>query len=407
MLLKKNFWVIFVLGMAAGLPLALVLSTLKAVLVEFGFGIELIGLFSLVALPYSIKFIVAPIFDGFLPPVFARLGRRKSWIVLLQILLAVAILLLGFSFISPGQNIGFIAFLAFLVAAFSASQDVVIDAYRIELFKEEDLGLSASFYIFGYRVGVLISGALALFLADILSWQVVFAMMAGFMTFFAGFSCFIGEKKAKIAQKYDFLAWLRQFLVEPLLDFTKKKGWLVILLLIVSFKLSDAFAGSLSLPFFLDLGFSKGQIAGIVKSFGLFATLFGVFCGGFLVKKISIYKALFLAIIIQGVSNLAFAYLAVKGNEIGVLYGVIFVENFSGGIGDAVFVAYLSMLCNIRFSATQYAILSSFAGLSRAVFASSAGVLVAKIGWIYFFVFSAALLLVALLFLALIDKKNA
>ncbi len=170
------------------------------------------------------------------------------------------------------------------------------------------------------------------------------------------------------------------------------------------FKISDAFAGSLAVLFFLDLGFSKTEIATIVKIFGLFATLFGVFCGGFIAKKFGIYKSLFIALIIQSLSNLSYIYLTKVGYNIDALYLVIFVENFSGGIGDAVFVAYLSMLCNIKFSATQYAIFSSFASLSRSVFSSSAGVVVMKFGWYNFFIFSIFLSIPTLIFLLLIKK---
>ncbi len=402
--IHKNFFIIFALGLSSGLPLALILATLKTLLAEKNFDLQVIGFLSLVSIPYSIKFCFAPIIDSYRLPFLAKiLGHRKSWIILMQICLAILIALLGEA--GENANLFLITIFAVLVAFFSASQDVVIDAYRIELFDEKNQGLGASFYIFGYRFGLLISGALALFLADKMQWNLVYFIMSCFMIFCVFITLFSSESKKNFQIKSDnFFAWFKSYVIFPILDFTKKPKWYIILLLIICFKLSDSFAGSLNMPFFLELGFSKTQIATIVKTFGLFATLFGVFCGGFLVKKIGIYKSLWVGVIIQALSNLVFSYLAKVGYNVDALYATIFIENFSGGIGDAVFVAYLSVLCNINFSATQYAILSSFAGLSRALFASSAGIVAVNLGWYKFFIFSTFLSIPTLIFLVLIKK---
>lgn len=401
---KKNFWIIFALGMSSGLPLALVLSTLKALLADQNFDLRIIGFMSLVTIPYSIKFLFAPFIDSLKIPILSKIfKKRRSWIFLTQILLVFSILLLGIA--GQRADLGLIVLFAFLVATFSAMQDVTIDGYRIELFEPEDQGLGASFQIFGYRIGMLISGAFALFLADHYDWQFVYLIMSIFMAFCC-FATFFAKERDNVERKkgFGFLFWVKEFVIAPIKDFAKRSKWYIILLFVIFFKLSDAFAGSLAIPFFLELGFSKSEIATIVKTFGLFATLLGVFCGGVIVKKLGIYKSLFLGVIIQALSNLTYAYLSGAGYNINALYATIFVENFSGGIGDAVFVAYLSMLCNIRFSATQYAILSSFAGLSRILFASGAGVVALKIGWYKFFIFSIFLSIPTLIFLLIIKK---
>lgn len=404
---NNNFIVIFFLGFSSGLPIALILSTLKAFLTDKGFDIKTIGFLSLVTIPYSIKFLFAPFIDSMsLPFLTKRIGQRKSWILINQVFLAVTIFFLGQS--TEIADIKLIALFASLVAFFSASQDVVIDAYRIELFESQDQGLAASFYTFGYRIALLISGAFALFLADQVDWIATYNSMSLIMILCVLILVFSKETRIKFhSNNHNFILWLRQFVVSPLKDFTKKTGWLIILLLIIFFKLGDIFASSLTMPFLLELGFSKTEIAKIVKTFGLVATLLGAAFGGIMVKKIGIKKSLWIAIIVQMMSNLAFAYLANVGYNIQILYLTIFAENFSSGIGDAVFVAYLSSLCNIKFSATQYATLSSFASLSRSLISSSSGIAASYLGWINFFIFSTFLSIPTLLFLFIVNRiKN-
>lgn len=402
----KNILIIFFLGISAGLPLALIISTLKALLLEKGFDLKTIGFFSLVSLPYSLKIFFAPIIDSCRVPFLTKIfGQRKSWIILSQIFLAVFIALLGIAGIAG--NLSLIAIFAFLVAFASASQDIVIDGYRIEIIEKEDQGLAASFYVYGYRVGMLISGALALVLADLISWDAVYFLMAGFMISCI-FITFFAEESRKNWQpkKENILGWFKDYVFEPLRDFTHHKRWFVVLLFIIAFKLGDAFAGNLTLPFLLELGFTKLEIASIAKTFGLFATLFGIFIGGVLVKKIGMIKSLWIAGIAQMVSNFAFSYLAQVGADPNTLYLVVFAENFSGGIGDSVFVAYLSSLCNVAFSATQYALLVSFATMARSVLASSAGIFAQDIGWYNFFILSAFLAVPGLLFLFWLTAKK-
>jgi MFS transporter, PAT family, beta-lactamase induction signal transducer AmpG len=402
----KKFCIIFFLGIASGLPLALILSTLKALLLDKGFDLKTIGFFSLVALPYSLKIFFAPIIDSCSIPFLTRnLGHRRSWIIFNQLLLVFFISLLGVAGIAA--NLWAITLFSFLVAFASASQDIVIDGYRIELLEQEDQGLAASFYVYGYRIGMLISGAGALALADILSWDAVYFIMAGCMASTVFVTILADETRKNFKTKsHSFLSWIKNSVIDPFIDLTRHKQWVAIIAFVICFKLADAFAGNLTLPFLLEIGFSKIEIASIVKTFGLFATLFGVFVGGVLVKKININNSLWIAALAQMLSNLTFAYLATIGYNREVLYGVIFIENMSGGIGDAVFVAYLSALCNRSFSATQYAILVSFATLSRSLLTSSAGIFAQNLGWHDFFILSTLIAIPSLLFLMMLQKSQ-
>jgi len=404
---RKPILVLLFLGFSAGLPLALILSTLKAFLVDRNVDLAVIGFFALISLPYSIKFLWAPLIDSIKIPYLTNLlGRRRSWIILTQILLLFLIALLGV--FSNSDDLSYIIFIALAIAFTSASQDIVIDAYRIEYIKPENQAIAASMYIYGYRVGMLISGALALFLSDQMSWNLVYYFVA--LTMFIGiFATLIGdeEKVKKIKDKsFNFISWFKNSVIDPFADFITRPKWYIILLFILSFKLTDAFAGNLFLPFLLEIDFTKTQIAGIVKTFGLFATLLGALIGGILVKKIGLIKALWTAITLQMLSNFGFYYLSLIGNDVTSLYGVIFIENLSGGIGDVVFVAYLSSLCNIRFSATQYALLVSIASIARSFLSSPAGIFAAKFGWSNFFLLSIIFGIPALLFLFILRKNQ-
>ncbi len=388
------------------MPLALILSTLKAFLLEKGFDLATIGFFSLAALPYSLKIFFAPIIDSKKVPLLTKIfGQRKSWIILTQILLAIFIAALGVAGIF--QNLYSLALIAFLIGLASASQDIVIDGYRIELIEKENQGFAASFYVYGYRIGLLVSGALALVLAEIFGWNATYFILALTMASCVLITIFIEETRKDFVQKNEnFIQWFKHSIISPLHDLTTHNLWFVILLFVVLFKLGDAFAGNLTLPFLLEIGFTKIEIAKIVKTFGLFATLFGALCGGILIKKINLNKTLWIAAIMQMLSNLAFALQAKVGYDPNLLYLTIFAENFSGGIGDAAFVAYLSSLCNLSFSATQYAILSSLATTARSFLASSAGVFAAKIGWYKFFILSTFLALPGIIFLFWLTVKN-
>jgi PAT family beta-lactamase induction signal transducer AmpG len=402
----KNFIIIFFLGFSSGLPLALIMSTLQALLFEYGINLKTIGLFSLVTIPYNLKIFFAPIIDSFgLFYLSKKLGQRRSWMIVTQLLLAIFIALIGI--FADNHNVGLIAILAFLVAFSSASQDLVIDAYRIELISKEDQGFAASFYSYGYRIAIVVATAGALTLSHLFGWNVVYLIMAG-LTSIGMISVLFADDTRKnwVTKSYNFVSWFKSAVAAPLKDLIKRPKWYLILIFIICFKLSDAFAGSLTTSFLLDIKFSKIEIASIVKTFGLFATLFGVFIGGALVKRFGLNKAILIALLMQITSNLGFCYQATIGYNPTSLYGIIFAENFSGGIGDAALVAYLSSLCNIMFSATQYSLLVSLASLGRSLFSSSAGIIASKFGWVNFFAFSILLSIPSLLVLFILSRKK-
>ena len=403
---KKNFLVIFFLGISAGIPITLILSTLKALLVDKGFDLQIIGFLSLVSLPYSLKIFVAPVVDSLAIPYFTKkLGNRRSWIMITQILLTILISLLGV--FGEVASLKGIAILSFLVACVSATQDIVIDGYRIELIKKEDQAVASGYYIYGYRIGMLISGSLALALSDKIRWDLVYLMMSGFMMLCIISTLFAKESRVNWhPRKYHFKIWFIKFIIRPLRNFSERKNWMSILFFIVLFKLADAFVGNLTLPFLLEIGYTKIEIATILKTFGLFAVLVGVYAGGFLSKKIGIHKALWLATILQAVSNFSFIYLVVTEKTISSLYAIVFIENFCGGIGDVIFVGYLSSICNLKFSSTQYALFSSISSISRSVLSSTSGFYASYFGWINFFIFSGLLAIPAIALLIILNKNN-
>ncbi len=403
---KKNFLIIFFLGISSGIPITLILSTLKALLFDKGFDIQVVGFLSLVSLPYSLKIFVAPIVDSMAVPYLTkRFGNRRSWIIFTQILLTTLIFSLGI--FGEMASLKGIVILSFLVACVSATQDIVIDGYRIELIKKEEQALASGFYIYGYRVGMLISGSLALALSDKIRWDLVYFLMSGFMLLCIIATFFAKESRVNWhPRKYHFKIWFVKFIILPLKNFSTRKNWVTILIFIILFKLADAFVGNLTLPFLLEIGYTKTEIATILKTFGLFAILVGVYAGGIISKKIGIHRALWLATILQALSNFSFIYLATTDKSLSSLYAVVFIENFCGGIGDVIFVGYLSSICNLKFSSTQYALFSSISSISRSTLSSFSGFYASSFGWVNFFIFSGLLAIPAIALLIILNKNN-
>ena len=403
---QKNIIIIFFLGLASGIPLALIFSTLKVFLVDRDIDIVKIGFISLISIPYSIKFLWAPLIDSVkLPYLYKKLGKRRSWIFLTQSILFALTISLGI--LSQQGSLSVIITIALLIAITSATHDIAVDAYRIETIKTDNQAFAASFYIYGYRIGMLISGSLALILSDIISWDMVYYMVA--ITVLIGILTTIKADEKKLigeTRKFIIKRWLIRAILLPLKDFLSRPKWYIIVLFILCFKLTDAFAGNLFLPFLLEMDFSKTEIATIVKTFGMFATLFGAFIGGVLFKKLGVNKCLWVAILAQIISNIGFYYLSLIGNDIKSLYLVIFIENLSGGIGDVVFIAYLSSLCNIRFTATQYSLLVSIASASRAFLSSPAGIFANMFGWSNFFLLSIILGIPSLILLIILNQNK-
>lgn len=379
------------LGFSSGLPLLLTLSTLSAWLKEDNVSLTGIGLFALVGLPYTLKFCWAPIVDRMpLPPLTSMLGRRRGWCIATQIALAVAIVGLGST--DPLTNPAATAAWALAVAFTSASQDIVIDALRVEVLEEKQYGAGAAMVVAGYRVGLLVAGAGALFLAEAVDWFWVYAAMAAFMSVGVVTVLLLPEPDRPDVENVvkhassGPAAWLQQAVIEPFADFMRRPGWLGILAFVLFYKFGDSLAGIMAIPFYLDIGFSKSEIASVSKIFGLVATLAGGFAGGLVVARLGIMRSLIICGVLQMGSNLLFAVQAAVGHSIPMLTVTIAVENIAGGMGTAAFVAYLSALCNIAFTATQYALLSSFMAFARTVLSAPGGALAENTDWITFFV---------------------
>ncbi|MFN4311953.1 MAG: AmpG family muropeptide MFS transporter [Ferrovibrio sp.] len=419
---------IAVLGFASGLPLALTGQTLQAWLTESGASLKDIGLFALVGVPYTLKFLWAPLVDRLPLPLLTRwLGRRRGWLIFAQALLMAAIAALAFS--NPGQALIFTAFCAVAVAFASATQDIVIDAWRVEILEERQLAAGAAAIVFGYRIGMLVSSAGALYMATIFAWPLVYLAMAAILVIGAITVLLAGEPAAKqrgdaerrFAEAQSWLAarphlsgmtaaamaWLYTSVAGPFLQFMSRKGWIGILLFVMLFKLGDSLAGVLATSFYLNLGFTKSEIAEVSKLYGFAATMLGLFLGGWLMQAVGLYRALWVCGILQMGSNLLFAVLAMQGHDLWFLALTVGVENLASGMGTAALVAYLSALCDIAYTATQYALLSSLTAVARTVLSSYAGFMAESLGWPLFFVATTVAALPGLALLAWLTRRGA
>lgn len=380
--LSKRMLVMLLLGFWSGLPIALTSGTLQAWLSDEGIDIKLIGIFSSVTLPYSLKFLWSPLLDRYAPSFSGKtfLGRRRGWIFLSQVLLGFSIFGLGLG--NPSENIQNIAYFALLVAFFSASQDVVVDAYRTELLTKEEFGPAVSVFVVGYRLAMLTSGAGALVLADYYPWESVYSLMAIIMALGILCTLFAPEPTLKETPPKN----IKDAVFLPLVDYFKMKGAFEMLVFIVLYKIGDVMAATLTTKFMLDVGFSKSEIGVVTKGFGLIATIVGGLLGGGLLLRLSMKQALIFFGVLQGVSTLCFSLLANVGKNDGVMAATIGIENLCGGLGNAAFLAFLMGLCNKRFTATQYALLTSLAAVTRTLAGVPTGYIVDTIGWSLFFV---------------------
>jgi PAT family beta-lactamase induction signal transducer AmpG len=382
--------VTLLMGFACGLPLLLTGSVLQAWMKEEGVDLGTIGLFALVGLPYTLKFFWAPLLDRFTPTL---LGRRRSWLLIAQGGLILA--LVGLAISRPAQAPMTVALAALLVTFFSATQDIAVDAYRREALVDAELGLGASLYVNGYRIGMLLASGGGLILADFVPFRVVYLVMAGIML--------IGVLTTLLAPEPELPEGGPETLVEaviqPFLEYFRRRDALLLLLFILLYKVGDTMASHMSTPFYLDLGFSKTEIGAVVKLFGFWATIFGGLLGGVLILRLGIYRSLWWFGILQGVSTGGFALLAQLGYSLPALAGVIAFENLSGGMGTAAYVAFMASLTNKKFTATQYALLSSFMGIPRVLVAAPTGYVVEYLGWFSFFVGCALIALPGLMLL--------
>jgi PAT family beta-lactamase induction signal transducer AmpG len=375
---SRRIFLLLLLGFASGLPLALTGATLQAWLVVEGVDIKAIGWFTLVGQPYVYKFLWAPLMDRYSIPL---LGRRRGWLAVTQLLLLAFIAWMGM--LSPRESPWMLAGLALAVAFLSASQDIVFDAYRADILGAEERGAGAAVSVLGYRIAMLISGGLALILVDNwISWLAAYWLMAALMLI--GLAATFAAEEPQSADAAP--RTLGAAVSEPLKNYFGRDGAWMLLLLIILYKLGDAFAGTLTTAFLLrGAGFSLTDVGLANKWLGVAATILGLIIGGALMAQLKLYRSLLLFGVLQALTNLGFMVLAMSGKSYPLMITVIAAENLCGGMGTAAFVALLMAMCDRRFSATQYALLSALASLGRVYVGPVAGLLAESYGWAEFF----------------------
>lgn len=378
-LLNRRMLICIFTGFSSGLPLYILISLLPAWLKSEGVSLKEIGLFALIGLPFTWKFIWAPLFDRFTPP----LGRRRGWLLITQIGLLITLPVFGF--FHPQLDISTIAFFCVLVAFLSASQDVVLDAYRRELLPDIELGLGNAVHVNAYKIASLVPGSLSLILADHMDWSGVFMITALFMLPGLVMTLLIAEPALKNATPKT----LRAAVIEPFQEFIARNGLksaLTVLLFIFLYKLGDSMATALATPFYLEMGFSKTEIGLVAKNAGLWPSVIGGMLGGVWMMRLGINRALWIFGAVQMLAILGFAWLAMVGHSLGWLALVIGSEALGVGLGTAAFVAYIAQTTNPLYTATQFALFTSLAAVPRTFANAATGYLVEYFGWVHFFV---------------------
>ncbi|BAY31218.1 major facilitator superfamily protein [Tolypothrix tenuis PCC 7101] len=387
------------LGFSSGLPLLLIGNTLKAWMTVEQVDLAAIGWFSLASLPYSLKFLWSPFLDRFTMPF---LGRRRGWLVVTQLALTVAIAIMAFQ--QPKQALQLLAINAIVIAFLSATQDIAADAYRTDVLEKLEMGAGAAVFILGYRIALLVAGALALILADRIPWSSVYLLMAGTMVLGIFATLFAPEPEAISPP-----ASLTDAVILPFGEFFQRRGVIqgfLVLLFITLYKLGDALLSNMTTPFLLQVGFTKTDIGAIQVGMGLIATIVGALAGGAILSRIGINRSLWVFGVLQAVSNFAYLSLAYTGKNYQAMVLAINIEQFCGGLGTAAFVAFLMSLCNQKFSATQYALLSSLMAVSRDILASPGGAIAQNTGWPLFFIITIVAAVPGLLLLPIFAPWN-
>ncbi len=387
----RRLSVISALGFASGLPFALTDTTLQAWLAVSAVDIETIGLFSLLTVPYVLKFLWAPLLDRYVPPVF---GRRRGWILASQ--LATIIVLAGLAACDPGSDVTVVAWLALFLAFASATQDVAIDAYRAEILPVPERGIGAGVSVAGYRIATVVSGAGAFVFADRYGFNAAYAAAAVILSCGAVAALIAREPAVADGAPRD----LQSAAIEPFRAFLRREDALAFVALIILYKLGDAAAGRLGVTFLVRaLGFGLSEIGALYKGVGFVASLAGGIVGGLCVIRWGLYRSLLAFAVLQAVTNFGFVALAMAGPSVGLLVAVVALENLSGGMGTAAFVALLMALCDSRYTATQFALLTGLASLGRVVSGPVAGTTVELFGWVPFYIATAIVAVPAILLL--------
>jgi MFS transporter, PAT family, beta-lactamase induction signal transducer AmpG len=418
--LQPRVLIVLLLGFSSGLPLALSGSTLLVWMRESGVDLGTIGLFALVGTPYTLKFLWAPLVDALHVPLFTRgFGRRRGWLLFSQLLLIVAILLLALT--DPARSPLFVALGALLVAATSSTQDIVVDAFRVESLPESEQAAGMASYVAAYRVGMLVSTAGALFIvsgfestgiARSSAWMWGYVVMAA-MVVIGTVTALVATEPEQSARAETATGAETAFTrvmhaaIGAFSEFLGRKDALMALVFVVLFKFTDAFSGTMTAPFVIDLGFSRNDYAAIVKGVGLAATLIGGFAGGFVARRYSLAASLWIGGVLQAIANLSFSWLALAGVNQWALAFAITAENFTSAIGTVIFVAYLSALCrNPLHTATQYALLTALAAVGRTYLSSGAGYVAKATGWPLFFVICVLVAIPSLILLTWLQRRG-
>jgi len=412
--LDRPVAVLGVFGFASGLPLALVFATLSAWLAEAGVSKTVIGLFAWASTAYTIKFLWSPLVDRLPLPLLTRmLGQRRAWLLLSQ--LAVVATIIGLGTTDPNEALQWTAVWAVVLAFASATQDIVADAYRVESLDDERMAAGAAIFVFGYRVAMLVSGGGALIIAGYADWFWAYTVMACLMGIGILATLFSPEpERMSVEQAPDdkadpwpVRAWhrIQEAVIEPFADFMTRPGWIAVLIFIVLYKYGDALLGNMANPFYIETGFSTQEIGVISKTWGLVLTLLGGFVGGVFAARYGILKALLVGGVLQMLSNPVFALQAYIGYSVPMLTVTIAIENFTGGMATMAFVAYLSSLCNVAYTATQYALLSSLAAFARTILSSGGGWLADQVDWVSYFLLTALAALPGLVLLVWLIRR--
>ncbi len=394
LLFQKRMLLILLLGFVSGLPLGLSGTALQAWYTMDGVDIVTIGFLALVGQPYVYKFIWAPMMDKWRLPF---LGLRRGWMLTTQI--ALICVLCAMATLSPQSTPYQLAFLALCLAFLSATQDIAIDAYRTELLKPDERGMGTAMAVSGYRIAMLVSGGLTLIIADYVGFSFTYILMAALMGIGVFATLWAKEPMAHNESSPSFLSAC----IEPFKEFLSRKSAITILLFVILYKLGDAFASTLTTTFLLKgVGFSLKQVGYINKTGGLISTLFGVFVGGVMMMRLGLFRSLIIFGIIQALTNFLFFALAVSGPSIAMLITTVCLENFGGGLGTAAFMAFVMSLCNPRFTATQFALISALAAVGRVFVGPAAGYIVQAVGWAEFYLWTVVFALPGLFLLLML-----
>ena len=395
------------IGVNSGIVFAFLVTTIVAYFKDAGLSLAVIGFFSIKTLPFSFKYFWSPFADNYKLKLFPNnFGQRKSWILLMQAFLFVSIALFGF--IDTNQHMVAVLILLLLIGFFGATYDIALEAYRIELFSTKESGVGNGFVVYGYRIGFIISGIFALYLSTVTSWKYVFIVLALFILPCMIIIWFSHDEKviARKARKLSYKEWFISYFLEPAKEFIRIPKFGLVLLTIAFYKVSDAYLDSMSIPFLMDVGFSKNEIAGVAKTCGMVGTIVGTFLAGILIAKLKFRINLLLSEVLAALTNLQFLiFLKIQPNLI-VLGIVHFIENFSYGLCNLALITYMSSFCDRRFTATHFAILISVSQLSRSLLSPTSGLVAENLGWQNFFIISTLFSIPSILCIYLLYWRN-